>query len=179
MSIQGCCHRRLRDGAVVTDYVGLLVERFARDRLKALAQANDVSETPVPEVLFVCVHNAGRSQMGAALLTRLAAGGVRAGSAGTQPAHEIDPAVKEALEEWGIDISQEVPKPLTDEALQSADIIVGMGCGDACRVAPGKRYLEWPLDDPSGKSLEEVRRIRDEIRSRVEELLDELLAPVG
>ena len=130
--------------------------------------------TDAPSVLFVCVHNAGRSQMAAALLERYANGRVRVRSAGSDPAEELNPAVVEALAEVGIDISAEVPKGLTDEAVREADAVVTMGCGDACPVYPGKRYLDWELEDPAGKSLEDVRRIRDEIDRRVRTLADEL-----
>ncbi len=127
-------------------------------------------------VLFVCVQNAGRSQMAAALLERHAGGRVHVRSAGSDPAEELNPAVVEALAEVGIDISTEVPKGLTDEAVREADVVVTMGCGDACPVYPGKRYLDWELEDPAGKSLEDVRRIRDEIDRRVRALTDELTA---
>jgi arsenate reductase (thioredoxin) len=128
----------------------------------------------VPEVLFVCVHNAGRSQMAAALLNHRAQGRVHVRSGGTDPAEEINPAVVEALAEMGIDVQEEFPKPLTDEVVRAADAVVTMGCGDACPIYPGKRYLDWELDDPAGQPLETVRRIRDEIDRRVQTLLTEL-----
>jgi arsenate reductase len=128
-----------------------------------------------PEVLFVCVHNAGRSQMAAALLDHHAQGRVRVRSAGSTPADEINPAVIQAMAEVGIDVSKEFPKPLTDEAGRSADVIVSMGCGDACPIYPGKRHEDWELDDPAGKGLDEVRPIRDEIDRRVTALLNELV----
>jgi protein-tyrosine-phosphatase len=131
-----------------------------------------------PEVLFVCVHNAGRSQMAAALLHRHAAGRVHVRSAGSAPADTINPAVVAAMDEIGIDLSRELPKPLTDEFVQAADVVITMGCGDACPFYPGKRYLDWELDDPAGKSVAEVRPIRDEIDRRVRELLAELV-PAG
>ncbi len=131
--------------------------------------------TDVPEVLFVCVHNAGRSQMAAALLDRHAAGRVRVRSAGSEPADEIHPAVVEAMEEVGLDLSKEFPKPLRDEDVRAVDVVVTMGCGDACPVYPGKRYLDWDLPDPAGRTLEEVRPIRDEIDRRVRDLLAELV----
>jgi protein-tyrosine-phosphatase len=130
-----------------------------------------------PEVLFVCVHNAGRSQMAAALLDHHAGGRVHVRSAGSSPGNEINPAVVAAMGEIGLDLSQEFPKPLTDEFVQAADVVITMGCGDACPFYPGKRYLDWELDDPAGKSLAEVRPIRDEIDRRVQQLLDELVAP--
>ena len=129
----------------------------------------------VPEVLFVCVQNAGRSQMAAALLDRQAKGRVRVRSAGSEPAAQLNPAVVEAMSELGIDISREFPKPLTDDAVRAADVVITMGCGDACPLFPGKRYLDWELEDPAGKSLERVRAIRDDIEGRVTALLAELL----
>ena len=129
----------------------------------------------IPEVLFVCVHNAGRSQMAAALLDHRAQGRVRVSSAGSEPASEVNRAVVAAMEEIGLDLSKEYPKPLTDQIADAADVLVTMGCGDACPVYPGKRYLDWELSDPAGKTLEEVRPIRDEIDRRVQELLTELV----
>jgi arsenate reductase len=128
-----------------------------------------------PEVLFVCVHNAGRSQMAAGLMNDRARGLVRVRSAGSDPADEINPAVVEAMAELGIDLGEEFPKPLTDEAVRAADAVVSMGCGDACPVYPGKRYLDWDLPDPAGADLETVRAIRDEIDARVQALLAELV----
>ena len=128
----------------------------------------------VPEVLFVCVHNAGRSQMAAALLDHHARGRVHVRSAGSTPADEINPAVVAVMNELGIDLSKEFPKPLTSDVVEAADVVVTMGCGDACPIFPGKRYLDWELPDPSGKPAEEVRPIRDEIDRRVVELLTEL-----
>ena len=128
----------------------------------------------IPDVLFVCVHNAGRSQMAAALLDHHAAGRVRVRSAGSAPADRVNPAVAEALAEIGLDITKELPKKLTDGAVEAADVVITMGCGDACPFYPGKRYLDWELPDPAGKSVEEVRPIRDEIDGRVRELLSEL-----
>jgi len=138
----------------------------------------------IPEVLFVCTHNAGRSQMAAALLDHEAAGRVRVTSAGSQPASELNPAVVQAMAEIGIDISREVPKRLTSDRVQAADVVVTMGCGDACPVYPGKRYLDWDLPDPAGLALEGVRPIRDEIRALVDVLRAELekrssSAPIG
>ena len=128
-----------------------------------------------PEVLFVCVHNAGRSQMAAAL-TKLRSGGrIDVRSAGSDPADEINPRVVEAMTEVGFDMSEQVPKPLTDDAVRAADAVVTMGCGDACPSYPGKRYEDWTVDDPAGRDLDTVRRIRDEIDSRVQKLIGELL----
>ncbi|GAA2070708.1 arsenate reductase ArsC [Actinomadura alba] len=137
-----------------------------------------MSEKPVsdkPSVLFVCVHNAGRSQMAAAFLTHLAGDRIEVRSAGSAPAEAVNPAVVEAMSEVGIDIAAEVPKVLTVEAVQSSDVCITMGCGDVCPVFPGKRYLDWTLDDPAGQGVEAVRPIRDEIRARVENLAKELL----
>jgi protein-tyrosine-phosphatase len=127
-----------------------------------------------PEVLFVCVHNAGRSQIAAALLEHYAQGRVVVRSAGAEPADQINPAVVRALAELGLDISKEYPKPLTDDAVHAADVVITMGCGDACPFYPGKRYENWELEDPAGKDLETVRRVRDEIDARVRSLLAEL-----
>ncbi|HJP77037.1 MAG TPA: arsenate reductase ArsC [Pseudonocardiaceae bacterium] len=128
-----------------------------------------------PEVLFVCVHNAGRSQMAAALLHHRAAGRVTVRSAGSSPTETINPAVVAVMAELGLDLSREFPKPLTNEAVQAADVVITMGCGDACPIFPGKRYLDWELDDPAGKPIEQVRPIRDEIDRRVTALLAELV----
>jgi len=133
----------------------------------------------IPEVLFVCIHNAGRSQMAAALLDHEAAGRIRVTSAGSQPASQLNPAVVAAMAEIGLDISQEHPKPLTNGTLQSADIVITMGCGDTCPVYPGKRYLDWDLPDPAGLSLDQVRPIRDDICHRVGRLIAELTAAPG
>jgi protein-tyrosine-phosphatase len=132
----------------------------------------------VPEVLFMCTHNAGRSQMAAALLAREAGGRVRVTSAGSEPASQVNPAVVAAMAEIGVDISREIPKPLTSQA-QTADIVITMGCGDACPVYPGKRYLDWDLPDPAGLTVDHVRPIRDEIARRVTALLAELGLPAG
>jgi arsenate reductase (thioredoxin) len=157
--------------ATVEDFVPLMVERFARQRLRALAQAEGKVTKEVPEVLFVCVHNSGRSQMAAGLLDKLAEGRVHVRSAGSDPADQLNPNAVAAMEEVGVDISQEFPKPLTDEVVRAADAVITMGCGDACPIYPGKRYEDWDLEDPAGKDLETVRRIRDEIRGRVEALI--------
>ena len=130
----------------------------------------------VPDVLFVCVHNAGRSQMAAALLERKAEGRVRVLSAGSEPADELNPAVVEAMGELGIDISDERPKKLEDGMVRTSDVVITMGCGDACPIYPGKRYEDWELEDPSGKDLETVRGIRDEVEKRIDALLSDLLA---
>ncbi|MEU9179923.1 arsenate reductase ArsC [Streptomyces sp. NPDC048550] len=129
-----------------------------------------------PSVLFVCVHNAGRSQMAAAFLTHLGQDKVEVRSAGSAPADAVNPAAVEAMAEVGIDVSAQTPKVLTVEAVQASDVVITMGCGDSCPVFPGKRYLDWKLDDPAGQGLEAVRPIRDQIEARVRRLLDELTA---
>jgi protein-tyrosine-phosphatase len=128
----------------------------------------------MPEVLFVCVHNAGRSQMAAGLLHNLAGDKITVRSAGSEPAEHLNPRVVEAMEEIGIDISAELPKPMTGNMVKAADVVITMGCGDACPIYPGKRYEDWELDDPAGKDLETVRRIRDDIEARVRKLVAEL-----
>ena len=129
----------------------------------------------IPEVLFVCVHNAGRSQMAAALLDHHANGKVVVRSAGSDPADRLNPAVVAAMAEVGIDLSQEFPKPLTDQAVRAADVVITMGCGDACPIYPGKRYEDWQLQDPAGQPVEVVRGIRDDLDARVRQLLTELV----
>ena len=166
----------LLGGARINVFVPVLAHRFARGRLRAFGQAENLITKAVPEVLFVCVQNAGRSQMAAALLDHRARGRVHVRSAGSDPAEEINPAVIEALAELGVDLREEFPKPLTDEVVRAADAVVTMGCGDACPIYPGKRYLDWELDDPAGQPLEVVRRIRDDIDGRVQTLLAELVA---
>ena len=164
--------------ARVQAFVPLFVNRFARERLRALGQAEGAIAKPVPEVLFVCVHNAGRSQMAAALLDHHAAGRVHVRSAGSTPAEEINPGVVAAMSDIGVDVSREFPKPLTDEVARAADVIVTMGCGDACPVYPGKRYIDWDLEDPAGRTIDEIRPIRDEIDRRVQALLGELTTAI-
>jgi arsenate reductase (thioredoxin) len=152
----------------------VLAHRFARERLNALAQAEGKLVKEQPEVLFVCVHNAGRSQMAAGLLKLRSEGRIHVRSAGSTPADEINPAVVQAMEEFGVDMSEEFPKPLTDEVVRAADVVITMGCGDACPIYPGKRYEDWELDDPAGRDLETVRKIRDEIDMRIRRLVAEL-----
>jgi arsenate reductase (thioredoxin) len=163
------------EGVPIKDFVPVMVERFARERLRALGQAEGSIAKSMPEVLFVCTHNAGRSQMAAGLLDQVADGRVHVRSAGSEPADRINPAVVEAMQEVGVDVSKEFPKPLTDEVVRAADVVITMGCGDACPIYPGKRYLDWELDDPAGKSVGEVRPIRDELDRRVRALLEELV----
>ena len=129
-----------------------------------------------PEILFVCVHNAGRSQMAAGLVKLRSGGKIHVRSAGSDPGEVINPAVIDAMGELGVDMSEEFPKPLTDDAVQAADVVITMGCGDACPIYPGKRYEDWTLDDPAGQDVATVRRIRDEIDARVQRLIAELLA---
>jgi arsenate reductase len=153
------------------NFLPLLVGRFARDRLWALAQAEGRIEKTEPEVLFVCVRNAGRSQMAAALTHHASDGWIAVRSAGSQPGERIDPAVIEVMAELGIDVTHEFPKPLTDEVVRAADVVVTMGCGDSCPIYPGKHYEDWDVADPAGQPLEAVRAIRDDIRARVQELV--------
>jgi protein-tyrosine-phosphatase len=160
--------------ARINVFVPVLAHRFTRERLKALAQAEGVLTKEQPEVLFVCVHNAGRSQMAAGLVRLRSKGEVHVRSAGSTPADEINPAVVEAMGEIGVDLSEEFPKPLTDEVVRAADVVITMGCGDACPIYPGKKYEDWELDDPADQDLETVRRIRDEIDARVQQIVTEL-----
>lgn len=160
--------------ATVKAHLASRTIRFTSDRLTALAQAKGVIETPVPEILFVCEQNAGRSQMAAVLTRHLSAGRVHVRSAGSTPSQDINPAVVEAMAELDLDMGEEFPKPLTDDVVQAADVVVTMGCGDACPIYPGKQYQDWDLTDPAGQPIEQVRRIRDEIKAHVEELLADL-----
>jgi arsenate reductase (thioredoxin) len=161
--------------ARINVYVPVLAHRFARERLRALAQVEGAIAKEQPEVLFVCVHNAGRSQMAAGLVKLRSEGRVHVRSAGSAPGDEINPAAIQAMEEIGVDMGEEFPKPLTDEVVRAADVVITMGCGDACPIYPGKRYEDWELDDPAGQDHETVRRIRDEIDARVQKLIAELL----
>ena len=166
-------------GARLKDFVPLFVHRFARERLRALGQVEGTIAKDVPEVLFVCVQNAGRSQMAAALLDHYAEGRVHVRSAGSAPADQINPDVVAAMSELGIDVSKEFPKPMTDEVVQAADAVITMGCGDACPIYPGKRYEDWEVDDPADADLDGVRRIRDDIGDRVRAAARRAHAPVG
>jgi protein-tyrosine-phosphatase len=157
------------------NFLPILTERFARDRLLAAAQAEGKVATGVPEILFVCVHNAGRSQMAAALAKHLSADKVHVRSAGSQPTRQIHPMTIQALAERGIEPTEAFPKPLTDDVVRAADVIITMGCGDACPVLPGKRYEDWEVADPSGQPIEVVRAIRDDIQARVTTLLSQVL----
>jgi protein-tyrosine-phosphatase len=163
----------------VNVFVPVLAHRFARERLKALGQAEGLITKELPEVLFVCVQNAGRSQMAAGLVTMRSGGAVHVRSAGSSPAEEINPDVAAVMGELGIDLSQAFPKPLTDEVVRAADVVVTMGCGDACPIFPGKRYEDWVVADPAeAGSLDAVRAIRDDIDGRVRQLLRELAVTV-
>jgi arsenate reductase (thioredoxin) len=161
--------------ARVNVFVPVLVHRFTRERLRALAQAEGILGKTQPEVLFVCVHNAGRSQMAAGLLRLRSEGKINVRSAGSAPADEVNPAVVAAMEELGIDMTEAFPKPLTDEVVRAADVVITMGCGDACPIYPGKKYEDWQLDDPAGQDLETVRGIRDDLDARIQKLIAELL----
>ena len=163
--------------ATIPNFLPLLAERFARQRLKALAKIEQPDTNAAPVVLFLCTHNAGRSQMAMGFLQHLAGDGAVAWSGGSQPSSTINPAAVEAMAERGIDISQEYPKPWTDEVVRAADVVVTMGCGDACPIFPGRRYEEWELPDPAGLDVGAVRPIRDEIENRVRILLRQLDVP--
>lgn len=165
--------------ATVPNFLPLIAERFARQRLQALARldGNDTSTAPI--VLFLCVENAGRSQMALGFFSQLAGTGAIGWSGGSDPGWQVNSVATEAMAERGIDISHEYPKPWTDEIVQAADVIVTMGCGDACPIFPGRHYEEWVLDDPAGMGVEAVRPIRDEIERRVRQLLGELEVPVA
>jgi arsenate reductase len=165
--------------ASIPRFLPLLAERFARQRLRALARVEGKHHDGKPTVLFLCTHNAGRSQMAMGFFTHLAGDAAVAWSGGSEPGNEVNPAAVEAMAERGIDIAHEYPKPWTDEIVQAADVIITMGCGDACPIFPGRRYEEWKLDDPAGMGVEAVRPIRDEIERRVRQLLDELEVPIA
>jgi protein-tyrosine-phosphatase len=159
------------DRAKFNHFLPLMAERFARQRLRALAKVEGKAHDGLPTVLFLCTHNAGRSQMAMGWFQRLAGDRAVAWSGGSEPGIEVNPAAIAAMAEVGIDITDEFPKPWTDEIVRAADVVITMGCGDACPVFPGKRYEDWDLDDPAGLDLDAVRPIRDEIRRRVERLV--------
>lgn len=165
---------RLENRATVTAWLPILLERFTRDRLRALARVEDGATRARPAIVFLCVHNAGRSQMAAGWAKHLAGDRIELFSGGSDPASEVNPAAVAAMAEAGVDIAGELPQPWTEEIVRAADVVVTMGCGDACPLFPGVRYLDWDLADPAGLAAEEVRPIRDEIRERVERLLTEL-----
>jgi protein-tyrosine-phosphatase len=160
--------------ARLKNFVPLFSERFARQRLRALAKVEGKVTDAIPSVVFLCVHNAGRSQMAAGWAKQLAGGRVEIFSGGSDPASEVNPAAVEAMAEVGVDIAGEFPKPWTDEIVRAADVIITMGCGDACPIFPGKRYEDWEVPDPAGLAVHDVRPIRDEIGDRVRALLSEL-----
>lgn len=164
----------LAERARITRYLPSLTARFAGDRLRALANAEGLTGDGMPDVLFVCVQNSGRSQLASAILRSLAGDRVRVLTAGSEPAGAINPVVVAALDEVGIPVGGEFPKPLTDEVVRAADYVITMGCGDACPVYPGRRYLDWELPDPAGLPISEVRAIRDEVEVRVRDLLAEI-----
>ena len=165
--------------STVPNFLPLLAERFARQRLQALARVEGHHRDGKPVVLFLCTHNAGRSQMALGFFTRLAGDRAVAWSGGSEPGTEINPSAVAAMAERGIDITDEYPKPWTDEIVRAADIVITMGCGDACPIFPGTRYEDWDLDDPAGRDVEAVRPIRDEIERRVRTLLDQLDVPAA
>jgi len=165
--------------ARITTYLPLMAERFARQRLRALAKVEGKASSGVPTVLFLCVHNAGRSQMAMGWFTHVAGDRAIAWSGGSEPGTEVNPSAVAAMAEVGIDITGEFPKPWTTEIVQAADVVVTMGCGDACPFFPGTRYEDWHLEDPAGQGVEAVRPIRDEIEQRVRTLLTSLGVPVG
>jgi len=164
----------LKNSKVLT-WTPIIAERMTNDRLRALVRLESAPSDLNPSVLFLCVHNAGRSQMAAGFMRQLAGARVDVFSGGSEPAAGLNQAVVEAMAERGVDISREIPQPWADEVVRAADVIVTMGCGDACPVYPGKRYVDWELDDPAGRTVEEVRPIRDEVERRVRALLAELV----
>ena len=164
--------------ASTANFLALLAERFARQRLRALARVEGKSRDGKPIVLFLCTHNAGRSQMAIGFFTRMAGDAAVAWSGACEPGDEVNPAAVEAMAEVGIDISGEYPKPWTDQIVQAADVVITMGCGDACPVFPGRRHEEWVLDDPAGRDLDGIRSIRDGIAERVRRLLTDLHVPI-
>lgn len=173
------CYDRLAESATVTQFLGALAEKLARQRLRALRKLDGSAPDDRPAVLFLCVHNAGRSQMALGWLTHLGGDRVVGYSGGSEPADRVNPVAIAAMAEVGIDISNEFPKPWTDDILRATDVVVLMGCGDTCPVYPGKRYVDWELQDPAGQGIETVRLVRDEIRTHVEGLLAELRVPVA
>ena len=170
-------YEQFANQATVANFLPLLAERFAKQRLTALAKVEGKVGDGKPEVLFLCTHNAGRSQMALGFFTHHAGDAAIAWSGGSEPGIEVNPAAVAAMAEVGIDISQEYPKPWTDEVVQAADVVITMGCGDACPIFPGKRYEEWTLEDPAGQGVDAVRPIRDEVERRVLALLSELDVP--
>jgi arsenate reductase len=167
-------YRLLAERARITRYLPSLTSRFAADRLRSLADADGIRRDSIPDVLFVCVQNAGRSQLASAILRSLAGDRVRVLTAGSEPAGSINPKIVATLDEIGVSIDGEYPKPLTDEVVRGADYVISMGCGDACPIYAGRRYLDWDLPDPAGMSPEKVRAVRDDIDARVRVLLADI-----
>jgi arsenate reductase (thioredoxin) len=176
-TLLGSSYDHFAAGATVPNFVPLLAERFTRQQLQALATIESRGADGKPTVLFLCTHNAGRSQMAMGFFTRLAGDRAVAWSGGSEPGTELNPSAVAAMTEVGIDITGEYPKPWTGEIVQAADVVITMGCGDTCPVFPGKRYEDWALTDPAGQGVEAVRPIRDEIEKRVRQLLAELDVP--
>jgi protein-tyrosine-phosphatase len=168
----------LESRASISTWLPVLIERFTKDRLKALARIEGKVATEKPALVFLCVHNAGRSQMAAGWARELAGDRVEIFTGGSDPASEVNPAAVAAMAEVGVDISTMLPQPWTDEIVQAADVVITMGCGDACPLFPGVRYEDWELDDPAGLPVEQVRPVRDEIKARVSDLLSQFEIPV-
>lgn len=166
-------YERLAATAQTKIFLGVFAEKFARERLEAMARVDNVASNK-PGVLFLCVHNAGRSQMAAGWLRSLAGDRIDVYTGGSEPGAALNPVVVSAMAEVGIDISQEFPKPWTDEVVRAVDLVIAMGCGDVCPIYPGKRYVDWDLDDPDGMTIDQVRTVRDEIKIRVNALVGEL-----
>lgn len=166
--------RLIEEATLISPFMPALVEHFAGDQLRAAAQVEGLIAKELPDVLFVCVHNAGRSQMAAGIAHHLGSGRIEVRSAGSQPRDQIYPAVIEAMAEIGLDVTREFPKPLTDIIVQASDVVITMGCGEACPIYPGKRYEDWDVADPAGQPIEVVREIRSEIERHVQELLQTL-----
>lgn len=165
---------RLMERAITTTWVVLLAERFAAERLRAVVRLQINPTLLNPSVLFLCVHNAGRSQMAAGYMRLLSGGKVDVFTGGSEPATDINHAAAQAMLEKGVNVRGEIPQPWSDEIVRAADVVVTMGCGDTCPIYPGKRYVDWEVDDPSGKPLEAIRPIRDDLEQRVRGLLAEL-----
>ena len=174
----GSSYDQFASRATIANFLPLLAERFARQRLHALARVEGKISDGKPTVLFLCTHNAGRSQMALGFFTHYAGDNALAWSGGSEPGSEINPAAIEAMREVGIDITSEYPKPWTDEIVQAADVVITMGCGDACPIFPGKRYENWELPDPARQGIDSVRPIRDQIDNSIHQLLAQLNVPV-
>jgi len=171
-AVDDAWERLTSQATLIPPFMPALVEHFAGDQLRAAAQVEGLIAKTLPEVLFVCVHNAGRSQMAAAIAHHFGAGRIEVRSAGSQPRDQIYPAVVEAMSEIGLDVTREFPKPLTDVVVRAADVVITMGCGDACPIFPGKHYEDWDVADPSDQPIEVVREIRADIEQHVQQLLE-------